>query len=85
MAASAPAAAAKLYESRGRIETLAAGSITLSHEPVPAIGWPAMTMTFKLEPASLAEGLKVGDPVTFGFEQRSDGPVVRRLAKAAAR
>ena len=85
VAASAPAAAAKLYESRGRIETLAAGSITLSHEPVPAIGWPAMTMTFKLEPASLAEGLKVGDPVTFGFEQRSDGPVVRRLAKAAAR
>jgi len=82
---SAAAAAAKLYESHGRIETLAADSITLSHGPVPAIGWPAMTMTFKLEPASLAEGLKVGDRVTFGFEQASDGPVVRRLARETAR
>jgi Cu(I)/Ag(I) efflux system membrane fusion protein len=28
-----------LHETRGRIEGLMAGSITLSHEPVPAIGW----------------------------------------------
>jgi Cu(I)/Ag(I) efflux system membrane fusion protein len=89
LAASAPAApamsASTLHETRGRIETLSAGSITLSHEAVPAIGWPAMTMTFKLDPPSLAQGLKVGDRVAFGFEQRPDGPVVRRLAKEAAR
>jgi Cu(I)/Ag(I) efflux system membrane fusion protein len=73
-----------LYETRGRIETLSPGSITLSHEPVPAIGWPAMTMEFKLDPPALAQGLKVGDWVSFGFEQRADGPVVHRLAKAVA-
>ncbi|TAL31252.1 MAG: efflux RND transporter periplasmic adaptor subunit [Phenylobacterium sp.] len=86
-AASAPAtkAASTLYESRGRIEALSAGSITLSHAPVPAIGWPAMTMTFKLDPPALAKDLKVGDQVAFGFEQRPDGPVVRRLVKEAAR
>lgn len=83
--ASTPPAKARLYESRGRIETLTAGSITLSHEPVPAIGWPAMTMTFKLEPPSLAKDLKAGDRVTFGFEQTSDGAVVRHLAKEEAR
>ncbi|MDP3852403.1 efflux RND transporter periplasmic adaptor subunit [Phenylobacterium sp.] len=77
-------AASALYESRGRIEALSAGSITLSHDPVPAIGWPAMTMTFKLGSPSLAKGLKVGDRVAFGFEQRPDGPVVRRVSPAGA-
>lgn len=86
-AASAPVtkAASTLYESRGRIEALSAGSITLSHAPVPAIGWPAMTMTFRLDPPALAEDLKVGERVAFGFEQRPDGPIVRRLVKEAAR
>jgi Cu(I)/Ag(I) efflux system membrane fusion protein len=73
-----------LYETRGRIEVLTSDSITLSHEPVPAIGWPAMTMTFKLDPPALAKGMKVGDRVAFGFEQKPSGPVVRRLAPAAA-
>jgi membrane fusion protein, copper/silver efflux system len=82
----APAAPAQLglYESRGRIEALTADSITLSHEPVPAINWPAMTMTFKLGSPALAKGMKVGDRVGFGFEQQPSGPVVRRLVPAAA-
>ena len=80
---SAAAPRAALYETRGRIEALTAGSITLSHEPVPAIGWPAMTMTFRLDPPSLAKGMKVGDRVGFGFEQKPEGPVIRRLSPAA--
>jgi Cu(I)/Ag(I) efflux system membrane fusion protein len=86
--AAAPAAPAvmqpALYETRGRIEALTGDTITFSHEPVPAIGWPAMTMTFKLEPPALAKGMKVGDRATFGFEQRPDGPVVRRLSPMGA-
>ncbi len=73
-----------LYETRGRVEALTAESITISHEPIPAIGWPAMTMTFKLDPPALAKGMKVGDRVAFGFEQRPAGPVVRRLRPAVA-
>jgi len=83
-AAASPKPQVSLYEARGRIEALTADSITLSHEPVPAIGWPAMTMTFKLDPPGLAKGVKVGDRVAFGFEQKPDGPVVRRLAQVAA-
>lgn len=83
--AAAPAkTSAPLYETKGRIEALSAESVTLSHEPVPAVGWPAMTMTFKLEPPGLAKGLKVGDQVAFGFEQRPDGAVVRRIARTEA-
>lgn len=87
-AAAAPRSAASLptlHQSRGRIEALKGGQVTLSHEPVPGIGWPAMTMTFKLDPPGLAAGVKVGDQVVFGFEQRPDGPVVRRIALTGAR
>src|SRR3546814_5421300 len=73
--------AASLYETVGKIEQITAKSVTLSHEPVPAIGWPAMTMTFALADAGIARGLKIGDRVRFGFDQPPAGPTVRRLAK----
>lgn len=85
VARQAAASSPTLHESRGRVEALKGGQVTLSHEPVPAIGWPAMTMTFKLDPPGLAAGVKVGDQVAFGFEQRPDGPVVRRIAPTGAR
>ena len=81
----APAAAKPkpaLYETRGSIEALEGDRITFTHEPVPALGWPAMTMTFKFDSPALAKGFKVGDRVTFGFEQRAEGPVVREMAPA---
>jgi Cu(I)/Ag(I) efflux system membrane fusion protein len=85
-AAPPPPAAATINETRGRVEALAGDQITLSHEAVPAIGWPAMTMTmtFTLDPPSLAKGLKVGDRVGFGFEQRPSGAVIRRIVRARA-
>lgn len=82
-AAGKPAAPAALHETVGKIEQLTANSVTLSHEPVPAIGWPAMTMTFQLPDASIARGLKTGDHVRFGFDRPPAGPTVRRMAKVA--
>jgi Cu(I)/Ag(I) efflux system membrane fusion protein len=81
---SAPAKAPALYESVGRVELISPASVTLSHQPVPAIGWPAMTMTFKLADPKLAQGLKVGDRVAFSFDQPPAGPTVRRMTKATA-
>jgi len=78
-----PAAAAALYETVGKIEQITANSVTLSHEPVPAIGWPAMTMTFQLPDPKIARGLKAGDRVRFGFDRPPAGPTVRRMAKVA--
>jgi Cu(I)/Ag(I) efflux system membrane fusion protein len=79
--AAKPAARTALYETAGKIEQITATSVTLSHEPVPAIGWPAMTMTFMLPDARVARGLKAGDRVRFGFDQPPAGPTVRRMAK----
>jgi len=72
------------YESVGRVEQITPSSVTLSHQPVPAIGWPAMTMTFKLADPALAQGVKVGDRVAFAFDQPPAGPTVRRMSKAVA-
>lgn len=75
------APAATLYETVGKIEQITASSVTISHEPVPAIGWPAMTMTFALPDAVIARGFKTGDRVRFGFDQPPTGPTIRRMAK----
>ena len=79
--AARPTATAALYETVGKIEQITAHTVTLSHEPVPAIGWPAMTMTFQLPDPKVARGLKTGDRVRFGFDQPAAGPTVRRMAK----
>ena len=78
-------AAAELHESVGKVEQITPTGVTLSHEPVPAIGWPAMTMQFRLADPAMARGVKAGDRVTFAFEQAPAGPTVRRVSKETAR
>jgi len=45
----------------------AKGTITLQHEAIAAIGWPAMTMPFKVASPDLLKRVKVGDKVQFGL------------------
>jgi Cu(I)/Ag(I) efflux system protein CusF len=40
-------------------------TVTLKHEPIPALGWPSMTMDFRANPPSLLAGLKVGEKIDF--------------------
>jgi Cu(I)/Ag(I) efflux system membrane fusion protein len=84
----APAPAASkpaLYETTGRVEQITPTSVTLSHQPVPALNWPAMTMSFRLADPALAKRLKVGDQVAFAFDQPKEGPTVRRMTRVGAR
>ena len=37
--------------------------ITLTHGPVEALGWPAMTMPFKVSERNLLEGVAVGEKI----------------------
>jgi Cu(I)/Ag(I) efflux system membrane fusion protein len=79
-----PTATPALFETVGRIERLDARSITLSHQPVPALQWPAMTMGFTVADPMLTRGLKVGDQVRFAFDQAGSTHTVRRIAKMDA-
>ena len=41
-----------------------AGTVTIHHSPIPALGWPAMTMTFKATPDALKVA-RSGQTVSF--------------------
>jgi Cu(I)/Ag(I) efflux system protein CusF len=64
----AAVSAAKHGQGTGVIQAIdaKAGTLTIQHGPIPGVGWPAMTMTFKAKPAALLNGLKVGQ--TIGFD-----------------
>lgn len=55
------------HQGIGRIEAIdrARLNIKLAHEPIKSLGWPGMTMQFKVASAALLDGLKAGDAVTF--------------------
>jgi len=43
------------------------GTVTLQHQAIAAIGWPAMTMAFKVAAPDLLNAVKVGDQVQFSL------------------
>ncbi|MCW8875211.1 MAG: copper-binding protein, partial [Gammaproteobacteria bacterium] len=47
--------------------------LTLDHEPIEALGWPAMVMDLDVGAAVDLEGLAVGDRIHFTLEQGEDG------------
>ena len=51
----------------------AAGTVTISHEPVASLKWPAMKMDFVLTNPSLVQGIKPGTAVAFEFVERGPG------------
>lgn len=63
----------------GTVEAVdaAAGKITISHGPVEALKWPAMTMGFKATPEQAAS-VQAGQKVEFEFEsQGMDGTITQ--------
>lgn len=72
------------YQTSGVVMEIGPDGVTLDHAPVPALKWPAMTMPFLWEKPALAQGLKVGDAVQFGFRQQDDEHVVTRIERQAA-
>jgi Cu(I)/Ag(I) efflux system membrane fusion protein len=78
----APAAPAAEHHVNGTVNEAAGGGvITLDHDPVPALKWPAMTMPFKLARPDMASGLKAGDKVHFSFRQEGDESVITAIQK----
>ncbi len=51
----------------------AAGAVTLAHEPVATLKWPAMTMQFKVGDPVLFERLPAGGRVAFEFVAEDSG------------
>jgi len=47
------------------------GGITIKHGAIPAVGWPAMTMTFHATPPSILKNIRIGQSVI--FDVRANG------------
>lgn len=66
----AAAAAAPAIQGVGIVRSinLKAGTITLAHEPIKALKWPAMTMPFKVSDPALLKTVAVGGKVRFQLQ-----------------
>ena len=56
--------------------------VKLIHDPIAALGWPKMTMFFRLKDAALADQIKEGDAVQFSLEKSPSGYVISGFKKA---
>lgn len=74
---------AEVYRTTGSISEIGEGQLTLAHEAIPALRWPAMTMGFKLDKPTLVAGLKAGQAVRFSFSKRGDDYVIVSIQVSA--
>ena len=83
MEPAAPAATAGPISGTGTVTAVdaAAGTISLDHEPIAAISWPAMSMGFRAENPAILQGIAVGDHVTFELKSASETGVVTMIQK----
>jgi Cu(I)/Ag(I) efflux system protein CusF len=74
-------AAAKTHKGTGKVTKVdpATNSVTIAHEPVSTMNWPAMTMTFKAKDKTLLEKIKQGDKVDFEFVQQGKDYIVTAI------
>lgn len=52
------------------------GTVKLKHEPMPELGWPMMTMQFKVEDQASLKNLNKGERVEFVLEAVGDDYVI---------
>ena len=77
-------AKAVVHHAKGVVAAIDArtNALTLEHDEVESLGWPAMTMDFTAANGALLEGLVPGDAVGFEFVERAPGEwVVTRIEK----
>lgn len=66
----APAAAPSAVQGVGVVRAVnaKAGKITIAHEPIPALSWPAMTMAFRVTDRQMLDKVSVGAHVAFDLQ-----------------
>jgi Cu(I)/Ag(I) efflux system membrane fusion protein len=50
--------------------------VTISHDPIASLNWPAMTMDFRARDPALLQALKPGQKVDFDIVEESAGEYV---------
>ncbi|MBS0053997.1 efflux RND transporter periplasmic adaptor subunit [Yersinia sp. Marseille-Q3913] len=71
-----------IYSVQGEVQAINGQSITLSHGPIAALKWGAMTMDFLLPAGKLAPEILVGSQVNFTFILSEQGAQIRQIQPA---
>ncbi|HEY7242214.1 MAG TPA: copper-binding protein [Burkholderiales bacterium] len=56
-----------VHKATGVVTKVERDRVSIKHEPVPSVNWPAMTMAFKVKDKALLEKLKKDEQVSFEF------------------
>ncbi len=56
--------------------------VKITHDPIAALGWPRMTMFFRLKDSAIADRIKEGEKVDFYLEKSSSGYVISGFREA---
>lgn len=72
---------AKSHHAVGTVKSVdaARGTVTLAHEPVASMNWPAMTMTFKAKDKNMLQSVKPGQKLEVDFQQQGKDYVITKL------
>lgn len=73
--------ASETHKGKGTVKSVDAGkgTVSLAHDPIGGMKWPAMTMTFKAKDKAMLEKVKPGAKVEFSFEQSGKDYVITEL------
>lgn len=66
-------AVADSITTKGVIHSVTADKVNVSHEPIPALGWPAMTMDFAVSDTLDTQSLPLESPVQLELVKGDDG------------
>lgn len=69
--------------STGKITAIdaTAGTVTLDHQAIPAVGWDAMSMGFTVSDPTMLKDLKVGDAVSFELKSAAEKTIITKIQK----
>ena len=70
-----------VYKATGSVKSVnkSAGKVTIAHEAIPDLHWPAMTMQFGVADKKLLGELAAGKKIDFRFVQRGNDYLVTAL------
>ena len=72
---------ARSHHATGTVKSVDAGkgTVTVDHQAVESMKWPAMSMTFKAKDKKALQALKPGQNIDFEFEQHGKDYVITKV------
>lgn len=76
----------KIYTGHGKVNEIdiADGTINITHDPIPSLKWPGMTMDFTVKDAAILKMVKPQDVIDFEMTESSKGEyTITKISKGA--